>query len=88
MGLRLRKAKLSSAYIFGRSVDIPTKVALEEHLFSSDINKTYANRLRLKQRIKQFYDLNNIKVDNNTVIPYDTLLKLEERIDIQLFRLN
>ena len=31
--------------------------------------------------------MNNIKVDNNTVIPYDTLLKLEERIDIQLFRL-
>lgn len=70
------------------SVDIHTKVALEEHLFSSDINKTYANRLRLKQRIKQFYGLTNMKVENNTVIPYDTLLKLEERIDIQLFRLN
>jgi len=70
------------------SVDIHTKVALEEHLFSSDINKTYANRLRLKQRIKQFYGLTNMKVENNTVIPYDTLLKFEERIDIQLFRLN
>ena len=28
---------------------------LEEHLFSSEINKTYTTRLRLEQRIKKFY---------------------------------
>ena len=33
------------------------QLPLEEHLFSSDINKTYANRLRLQQRIKRFYGL-------------------------------
>ena len=32
-------------------------IPLEEHLFSSEINKTYTTRLRLKQRIKQFYGL-------------------------------
>ena len=30
---------------------------VQEHLLSSEINKVYANRLRLKQRIKQFYGL-------------------------------
>jgi hypothetical protein len=33
---------------------------LEEHLFSSEINKTYTTRLRLEQRIKKFYGLKNL----------------------------
>ena len=74
------------------------QLPLEEHLFSSDINKTYANRLRLQQRIKRFYGLKpavmkSLLTDGD--LQYDQthgvwgkLLKLEERVDVQLFRLN
>ena len=65
----------------------------EEHLFSSEINKTYTNRLRLEQRIKQFYGLSNLSTNDSnqkkgSTSSYDTLLQLEKRIDVQLFRLN
>ena len=82
--------------------------AFEEHLFSSDIHKTYANRLRLEQRMKYFYgftslttkylkastakskklkkSLQNFHFGSQSV--WDIYLQLEERIDIQLFRLN
>ncbi len=68
-------------------------VAFEEHLFSSEINKTYTNRLRLEQRIKQFYGLSNLSTNDSnqkkgSTSSYDTLLQLEKRIDVQLFRLN
>ena len=33
---------------------------LEEHLFSSEINKTYTTRLRLEQRIKKLHGLKNL----------------------------
>ena len=67
---------------------------LEEHLFSSEINKTYTTRLRLEQRIKKFYGLKNLSKTqsdhqgnlNDGV--WSSLLKIEERIDVQLFRLK
>ena len=69
------------------------RVAFEEHLFSSEINKTYTNRLRLEQRIKNFYGLSHLPINNPNQkkggsSSYDTLLQLEKRIDVQLFRLN
>ena len=45
-----KKQGIHQSYEWGQTT-------VEEHLFSSDINKTYTNRLRLKQRIKQFYGL-------------------------------
>jgi len=68
-------------------------VGFEEHLFSSEINKTYTNRLRLEQRIKQFYGLSSsitklLDQKKGGSSSYDILLQLEKRIDVQLFRLN
>ena len=95
----------TSIGINGNLLKPPTKatpidtIPFEEHLFSSDINKTYTTRLRLKQRIKQFYGLTN-KSKSSSLINgkrdseyrtqgvWDNLLHLEERIDMQLFRLN
>jgi len=75
------------------SLGSPERVAFEEHLFSSEINKTYTNRLRLEQRIKNFYGLSHLPINNPNQkkggsSSYDTLLQLEKRIDVQLFRLN
>ena len=75
------------------SLGSPERVAFEEHLFSSEINKTYTNRLRLEQRIKNFYGLSHLPINNRNQkkggsSSYDTLLQLEKRIDVQLFRLN
>lgn len=69
------------------------RVAFEEHLFSSEINKTYTNRLRLEQRIKNFYGLSNLSINSvnqkkGDSSSYDTLLQIEKRIDVQLFRLK
>ncbi len=88
----------------GRQTKEISPVGLEEHLFVDAINKTYTNRLRLKQRIKRFYELKNSVINQmSTSVSYQgggsnegtikdsslgRLLKLEERIDIQLFRLN
>ena len=69
-------------------------VGFEEHLFSSEINKTYTNRLRLEQRIKKFYglsalpDTEGIHRKEGDSSSYDTLLQIEKRIDVQLFRLK
>jgi hypothetical protein len=83
----------------------------QEHLLSSEIHKVYTNRLRLKQRIKQFYGLvtqqsfrkSGIGVDNDdqslrseiqqggtssSSSVWNSLLKLEDRLDIQVFRLK
>ena len=70
------------------------RFAFEEHLFSSEINKTYTNRLRLEQRIKKFYglsalpDTEGIHRKEGDSSSYDTLLQIEKRIDVQLFRLK
>ena len=37
-----------------------TNDGLEEHLFSSEIQNTYANRLRLEQRMKHFYGFTSL----------------------------
>ena len=37
-----------------------TNNGLEEHLFSSEIQNTYANRLRLEQRMKHFYGFTSL----------------------------
>jgi hypothetical protein len=75
----------------------PEAPLLSEHLFSSEINKTYANRLRLGQRIKQFYGLSNLEsmsgvIDSEATTSssssLNALLKLEDRLDIQMFRLK
>ena len=68
-------------------------VGFEEHLFSSEINKTYTNRLRLEQRIKKFYGLSALPAHKGNrkegdSSSYDTLLQIEKRIDVQLFRLK
>ena len=71
---------------------------LQEHLLSSEIHKIYANRLRLEQRIKQFYglvtqrsfqkSLGEAATSSTTTSVWSSLLKLEDRLDIQLFRLK
>ena len=73
----------------------------EEHVSSSEIHQTYSNRLRLEQRMKWFYGLktkamfqksilhSNAKTEeNSTASIWAPLLKLEDRADIQIFRLN
>ena len=42
------------------SVMNTTNDGLEEHLFSSEIQNTYANRLRLEQRMKHFYGFTSL----------------------------
>lgn len=76
----------------------------QEHLLSSEIHKIYANRLRLEQRIKQFYGLitqqsfkaallssagtKSRTASAATTSVWNSLLKLEDRLDIQVFRLK
>ena len=73
----------------------------EEHVSSSEIHQTYSNRLRLEQRMKWFYGLktkamfqksilrsNGRNEENNAASIWAPLLKLEDRADIQIFRLN
>ena len=90
MGL---KPSVPNTKCLSDSLGSPERVAFEEHLFSSEINKTYTNRLRLEQRIKNFYGLSHLPTNNRNQkkggsSSYDTLLQLEKRIDVQLFRLN
>lgn len=90
MGL---KPSVPNTKCLSDSLGSPERVAFEEHLFSSEINKTYTNRLRLEQRIKNFYGLSHLPINNRNQkkggsSSYDTLLQLEKRIDVQLFRLN